>query len=66
MFRTVHFELDPPARDIGLRRTLDRFPFVPDDPARLAQDCYEAFNIQVSGLVQRHARRSAARSPSSA
>ena len=52
-FRTVHFELDPPARDVGLRRTLDRFPFVPDDPARLAQDCYEAFNIQVSGLVQR-------------
>ncbi|MHC2997755.1 NAD(+) synthase [Microbacterium sp. HJ5] len=52
-FRTVHFELDPPAADVGLRRTLDRFPFVPDDPARLAQDCYEAFNIQVSGLVQR-------------
>jgi NAD+ synthase (glutamine-hydrolysing) len=53
MFRTVHFELDPPARDIGLHRHLDRFPFVPDDPARLALDCYEAFNIQVSGLVQR-------------
>ena len=53
MFRTVHFQLDPPERDIGLRRHLDRFPFVPDDPARLALDCYEAFNIQVSGLVQR-------------
>ncbi len=52
-FRTVHFRVDPPARDIGLRRELDRFPFVPDDPARLAQDCYEAFNIQVSGLEQR-------------
>ena len=52
-FRTVSFELAPPATDVGLRRTLDRFPFVPDDPARLAQDCYEAFNIQVSGLVQR-------------
>nr|WP_315266627.1 NAD(+) synthase [Microbacterium lemovicicum] len=52
-FRTVRFRLDPPARDIGLKRSLDRFPFVPDDPARLAQDCYEAFNIQVSGLVQR-------------
>lgn len=52
-FRVVHWELDPPAADVGLRRTLDRFPFVPDDPARLAQDCYEAFNIQVSGLVQR-------------
>jgi NAD+ synthase (glutamine-hydrolysing) len=53
VFRTVHFELAPPASDIGLRRSLDRFPFVPDDPARLAQDCYEAFNIQVSGLEQR-------------
>jgi NAD+ synthase (glutamine-hydrolysing) len=38
---------------VGLRRSLDRFPFVPDDEERLAQDCYEAFNIQVSGLVQR-------------
>ncbi|ATG53723.1 NAD(+) synthase [Brachybacterium ginsengisoli] len=36
-----------------LRRKLDRFPFVPDDPARLAQDCYEAFSIQVAGLVRR-------------
>ncbi len=54
-FRTVHFELAPPSGDIGLRRALDRFPFVPDDPARLAQDCYEAFNIQVSGLAQRMA-----------
>ncbi len=52
-FRTVTFELAPPAADLGLRRALDRFPFVPDDSARLAQDCYEAFNIQVSGLVQR-------------
>jgi NAD+ synthase (glutamine-hydrolysing) len=52
-FREIPFTVDPPAADIGLRRALDRFPFVPDDPARLAQDCYEAFNIQVSGLEQR-------------
>ena len=26
---------------------------MPADPARLAQDCYEAYNIQVAGLVQR-------------
>ena len=38
---------------LGLRRPLDRFPFVPDDEARLALDCYEAYNIQVSGLEQR-------------
>lgn len=52
-FRTVEFALQPPGGDLGLRRKIDRFPFVPDDPAALAQDCYEAYNIQVSGLVQR-------------
>jgi NAD+ synthase (glutamine-hydrolysing) len=52
-FRTVSFDLQPPDGDIGLRRALDRFPFVPADPARLEQDCYEAYNIQVSGLEQR-------------
>ena len=36
-----------------LRRPLDRFPFVPDDAARLDQDLYEAFNIQVQGLMRR-------------
>ncbi|MCW2582483.1 MAG: nadE [Klenkia sp.] len=51
--RTVEFTLDPPAADLGLRRELERFPFVPSDDARLAQDCYEAYNIQVAGLAQR-------------
>ena len=46
-------DLRAPRTDIGLRRRVDRFPFVPDDPARLAQDCYEAYNIQVEALVQR-------------
>ncbi|HEX6055431.1 MAG TPA: NAD(+) synthase [Intrasporangium sp.] len=52
-FRTVEFELGPPTGDIGLKRKIDRFPFVPDDEDRLALDCYEAYNIQVSGLEQR-------------
>ncbi|WP_122817990.1 NAD(+) synthase [Nocardioides pantholopis] len=52
-FRTVEFQLAPPGGDVGLRRKVDRFPFVPDDAERLAQDCYEAYNIQVSGLEQR-------------
>ncbi|GAA4171466.1 NAD(+) synthase [Gryllotalpicola koreensis] len=52
-FRRVTFELNPPTADIGFERAVDRYPFVPDDPARLAQDCYEAYNIQVSGLEQR-------------
>ncbi len=52
-FRTVEWELTPPTGDIGLMRKVDRFPFVPDDAERLALDCYEAYNIQVSGLEQR-------------
>jgi NAD+ synthase (glutamine-hydrolysing) len=52
-FRTIEFGLRPPRGDVGLRRAVDRFPFVPDDADRLALDCYEAYNIQVSGLVQR-------------
>ena len=52
-FRRIEFVVDPPAGDIGLRRDVERFPFVPSDPERLQQDCYEAYNIQVSGLEQR-------------
>jgi NAD+ synthase (glutamine-hydrolysing) len=51
--RRIGFALQPPSEDIGFLRKVERFPFVPDDPERLDQDCYEAYNIQVSGLVQR-------------
>lgn len=52
-FRRVRFELDPPVTDLGLKRRVERFPFVPADAERLALDCYEAYNIQVAGLQQR-------------
>ena len=52
-FRRIGFRLEAPAGDLGFERAVERFPFVPADPARLNQDCYEAYNIQVSGLVQR-------------
>ena len=52
-FAEITFTLDPPTGDIGLRRKVDRFPFVPDDPDRLALDCFEAYSIQVFGLRQR-------------
>lgn len=51
----IPFEAGPPRAAGDLRRPLDRFPFVPDHPARLDQDCYEAFNIQVQGLMRRMA-----------
>ena len=52
-YRRVGFRVDPPDGDVGFERTVERFPFVPADPTRLEQDCYEAYNIQVSGLMQR-------------
>lgn len=52
-WRRVPFRVDPPDGDLGLMRKVERFPFVPNEAARLAQDCYEAYNIQVAGLAQR-------------
>jgi NAD+ synthase (glutamine-hydrolysing) len=52
-FRRVGFEHRPHFRDVGLRRPLRRFPFVPDEQVRLDLDCYEAFNIQVVALARR-------------
>ena len=52
-FRHVGFTLDPPDADLGLRRSVERYPFVPADVDRLNLDCYEAYNIQVAGLQQR-------------
>jgi NAD+ synthase (glutamine-hydrolysing) len=52
-FRRIPFTLDAPDADLGLRRAVERFPFVPADVERLNLDCYEAYNIQVAGLQQR-------------
>ena len=52
-FRKITFALEPPMTDIGFHRKVERFPFVPSDESLLEQDCYEAYNIQVAGLVQR-------------
>ena len=52
-WRRIGFKAAAPAGDVGFRRRIERFPFVPADTARLDRDCYEAYNIQVSGLTQR-------------
>jgi NAD+ synthase (glutamine-hydrolysing) len=52
-FRAVNFDFDAPRSPLRLRRDVERFPFVPSDPKRLNEDCYEAFNIQVQGLTKR-------------
>jgi len=52
-YRILTLRLDAPAEPVALRRLVERFPYVPADPARLAEDCYEAYNIQVQGLAKR-------------
>jgi len=52
-FRRIGFAHRPVFADLGLMRSVPRFPFVPDDAGRLDADCYEAFNIQVEGLARR-------------
>ncbi|TVV71875.1 NAD(+) synthase [Sphingomonas solaris] len=54
-FRRIGFAHRPAFADLGLKRAIRRFPFVPNDPARLDEDCYEAFNIQVEGIAKRFA-----------
>ncbi|CAN5394391.1 NAD(+) synthase [soil metagenome] len=52
-FRIAAFDFTPPAGDLVLMRQIERFPFTPSDPAKLAENCYEAYNIQVQGLARR-------------
>ncbi len=52
-FRTVEFELDVPAGRVPLRRSIERFPFVPANPLKLDERCAEVYDIQVQGLMKR-------------
>lgn len=52
-FRLAAFTFEPPAGDLPLARAIERFPFTPSDPAKLRENCYEAYNIQVQGLARR-------------
>jgi NAD+ synthase (glutamine-hydrolysing) len=51
--RRVRFELGVPGGAVPLRRQIERFPYVPHDAAQLDERCYEAYNIQVHGLLKR-------------
>ncbi len=52
-WRTIDVAFEAPTGALALQRPVDRYPFVPDDPARLAEYCHEAYNVQVQGLAQR-------------
>ncbi len=51
--RHVPFEFQIPAGEVPLDREIERFPFVPSDPRVRDERCFEAYNIQVHGLMQR-------------
>ena len=51
--RCVEFDFIVPHGEIPLNRQIERFPYVPNDPAKRDERCYEAYNIQVHGLMKR-------------
>jgi NAD+ synthase (glutamine-hydrolysing) len=51
--RRVPFEFSVPEGRVAMQRKISRFPYVPSDPRERDQRCYEAYNIQVHGLIKR-------------
>jgi len=51
--RILPFSFTPPKQTVLLNRPIRRHPFVPAAQAERDERCYEAYNIQVSALVQR-------------
>ncbi len=53
--RRIPFELGAAGRDtpVALKRRVERFPYVPADPATRDARCKDVFDIQVSGLQTR-------------
>ncbi len=52
-FRRTEFDLEWPKGRLPLRRRVERFPYVPADPARRDERCAEVYDIQVEGLMKR-------------
>ncbi|MGI8551769.1 MAG: NAD(+) synthase [Dehalococcoidia bacterium] len=53
VYRRIPFLAHAPEAPVRLRRRVDRYPFVPKDPATLATRCWEVFEIQTNSLVTR-------------
>ena len=51
--RRIEFELGLLGKPVALRRRVERFPYVPADPATRNERCEEVFDIQVRGLETR-------------
>lgn len=51
--RRISFTFKIPEGSIPLKRRVPRFPYVPGDSAVLDERCFEVYNIQIHGLMQR-------------
>ena len=53
LMRRVTFEFEVPRGVVSLQRQVERFPYVPSDPAHRDERCAEVYSIQVQGLIKR-------------
>ncbi len=51
--RRIPFDFQIPLTRVTLTRAIERFPFVPSDRQQRDERCFEAYNIQVHGLMKR-------------
>jgi NAD+ synthase (glutamine-hydrolysing) len=51
--RRIAVAFEVPRGTVRLTRDVERFPYVPGDPAARDERCYEAYSIQVQGLATR-------------
>jgi NAD+ synthase (glutamine-hydrolysing) len=51
--RTVAIEMAPNLEPSRLERRVERFPYIPADPTKLAERCAEIYAIQTQGLARR-------------
>jgi NAD+ synthase (glutamine-hydrolysing) len=51
--RTVTLDFQPPTHSVPLNREVERFPYVPANPASRNERCAEVYRIQVAGLQTR-------------
>ncbi len=51
--RRVTFEFEVPRGIVALQRPVERFPYVPSEPAHRDERCAEVYRIQVQGLIKR-------------
>jgi NAD+ synthase (glutamine-hydrolysing) len=53
VLRRIPVEFEIPSGQLLLKRNIERFPYVPSDPTKRTDRCFEAYNIQVHGLMKR-------------